>query len=175
MNKLTVAILLTIVLGIGTFNKAISANENLAKCLTDRETATIQSSTSDAQFRYYLVNIQSSEAGSYPKVFRLDRGGNCNIAVNRENIRLYPLTNFLGETVALELLFQKYQTIMRDLGGKEAFIEALIKELDAGVPHPFFHDQVKALKLLGVDLEEIDSYLVIVGSEGIPAHPELNF
>ena len=179
MNKLFIGkVLLMTILGLGSLGLEASANEqNLAKCLKERETlSSIQSSTSEGQFDYYLVNIESSErAVSYPNVLRLDRAGNCSVAVNRENLRLYPLSNFLGETVAYNLLLNKYQSIMNELGGKEAFINALIDELDAGTPHPFFYDQVEALKSLGVDLEEIDSFLVIVGEEGIPAHPELNF
>ena len=174
MNKFITKVLLLTAFGVGSLTYDVSARENLSQCLSNRETVSIQSSTSDSQSKYYLVNVQS-ETDSYPNVFRIDTEGNCHIAVNRENLRLYPLTNFLGQEIAQNLLVNKYQKIMNELGGKEAFIDALIGELDAGTPHPFFDDQLDALKKLGVNLEEIDSFLVIVGSEGIPAHPELNY
>ena len=174
MYKFIAQVLSLAVFGVGGLILEVSAQNNFAGCLSSGETASIQSSTSENQVEYYLVNVQASQIESYPNVFKLNRDGSCQVAVDRQNIRSYPLTNFLGAEIAHALLVNKYQKIMNELGGKEAFVNALIDELDAGTPHPFFYDQVNALKSLGVNLEEIDSYLVIVGKEGMPAHPELN-
>ncbi len=175
MNKYISRVLLLIALGLGNLNSQVLANENLARCLTNQETAKILASISDNQFSYYLLEVKPLQAESYTSVFKLDKSGQCYVAVEEQQIFSYPLSKFLDKEIAENLLFNKYQTLINDLGGKEAFINYLVEELDADTPHPFFFDEVEALERLGVNLKEIDPSLVIVGLEGIPAHPELNY
>ncbi len=176
MKKLLTNLSLFMALSIGLINpESIKANTNLAQCFKNQTRFNILAHAEMEQFDYYLIEIESTQTNINRNVVKIDTLGNCYTVIKEKEIDNYPLSNFLGERVAHNLLVSKYQTLIQNLGGKEAFMNALINELDAGVPHPFFYDEVKAMKQLGIDLEKEDSFLVIVGKEGISAHPELQF
>ena len=176
MNKEIVKISLFMVLGIGLIKPEYAkASNNLAQCFNHQVNFKTLAHYKMEQSDYYLVNILSAPTIVQRNVIKVDNNGNCFTVVEPEKIGLYPLSNFLGKEIAYNLLTSRYLTLINQSGGKEAFTEALLGELDADSPHNFFEDTVIVLKRLGIDLKEKVPNLIIVGEEGIPGHPALQF
>ncbi len=165
-----------IVLGMGLINsKYAQASTNLDKCFNNQAKINTLAHAQMREFDYYLVEIESTQIDRNRNVVKVGNSGDCYTVVKQKQIDDYPLSNFLEKEVAYNLLKSYYLTFISQLGGKQSFINALIGELDADSPHIFFKDDVEVLKQLGIDLEKIDSSLFIIGEEGIPGHPELQF
>lgn len=175
MKKPIFQLLLITALEVTSLNKMVMANPHLSNCYNSPKKINVIATANMEKFNYHLVEITNTETDFHTNVLKLDSSGNCSVVTDAKQIASYPLSNSLGQEIAHNLLTSKYLTLINELGGKKSFINALIDELDAGVPHIFFEDEVRALKELGIDLKAMDSSLFIVGAEGIEAHPELNF
>ena len=176
MRRIIIGTSLLMALGIINLleNKPVEANPDLVNCLENNrlQSASTVSQVNTSQHDYYWIeNYEGESVDSV--IFKIDSQGNCDRLVNSEQIAEYPLSNFLEPQLAQGLIESRYATIIQELGGKEAFVNGLVAELDADTPHVFFEDEVAVLKKLGIDLEQIDSSLFVVGEEGINAHPEL--
>ncbi len=178
MKKLISSLSGLMILGYGAiFPTSVKANSSLLRCfyhLNKPPAFEISGKAFGSDFDYYIIKF-SGQFDSYTNVIKIARNGSCQIAVEQQQISIYPLSNFLDPVIAHELLTSRYSALIEKSGGQQGFINALVDELDAASPHIFFEDEVKVLKELGIDLEKITSYLVVVGEEGIPGHPELQF
>ena len=164
------------VLGIGLINPQYTkASNNLSQCSNAHVKYEILAHYQIEQADYYLVEVVSSTAAFQRNVIKVDSTGNCSTVVGQKEITLYPLSNFLGQEIAYNLLTSRYLTLIQQYGGIEPFKNALLVSLDAASPHNFFEETVRVLKRLGIDLEKETPNLVIVGEEGIPGHPQLQF
>lgn len=175
MKQIIIGASLLMALGMSILeNKPVEANPYLVNCFENNKPQSINtvSQVNTSQHDYYWIeNYEGESVNSL--IVEIDGQGSCDRLVDSDQIGEYPLSNFLEPKLALGLIESRYTTIIQQLGGKKAFVEALVAELDADTPHVFFEDEVLVLKRLGVDLEQIDSSLFVVGEEGIDAHPEL--
>lgn len=175
MRRITVVgVSLLTAWGIGMLGiKPAKANPNLAECFENpQQDINIVAQVSTSQHTYYWLESFSGDRIN-TSIVKIDLNQECDRTLGSEQINEYPLSNFLEPKLAQALIESRYATIIQQLGGKSAFVEGLVAELDAGTPHVFFEDEVAVLKKLGIDLERIDSSLFVVGEEGINAHPEL--
>ncbi len=176
MKKLLTNLSLLIGLGIASINtEYVEASNNLARCFNNQVNFKTVAHYEAEKTDYYLVKIISSGTNSRTNVIKVDSNEHCSTVVGGEEIYFYPLSSFLGKEIAYNLLTSKYLTLIEQHGGKEAFTEALLGELDAASPNNFFEDTVIVLKRLGIDLKEKVPNLIIVGEEGIPGNPHLQF
>ena len=176
MKKLLTNLSLFMTLGIGLINpQYVSASNNLAQCFGNNVKHETLAHYEAEKTDYYLVKIISSVTSSQTNVIKVDSNEHCSTVVGGEEIYFYPLSNFLGKEIAYNLLTSRYLTLIEEYGGKESLTNALLGELDADSPHNFFEDTVIVLKRLGIDLEKEVPNLIIVGQEGIPGNPHLQF
>lgn len=175
MKQIIIGASLLMTLGMNILeNEPVEANPYLVNCFENDKPQSIStvSQVNTSQHDYYWIeNYEGESVNSL--IVEIDGQGNCDRLVETEQIARYPLSNFLDTRIAQGLIESRYVTIIQQLGGKSAFVESLVAELDADTPHVFFEDEVAVLKKLGIDLEQIDSSLFVVGEEGIDAHPEL--
>ena len=176
MKKLLTNLSLLVGLGIGAINvNYAQASSSLSQCFNSQVNFKILGKAEMQQADYYLVDILSFQSAPDTNVIKVDRQGKCSTVVEQEQMWWYPLSNFLGKEVAYNLLTSKYLTLKEQLGGIEALSDALLGELEADSPKNFFEDTVIVLKRLGIDLVEKIPNIIIVGEEGIPGHPALQF
>ncbi len=176
MKNLLTNLSLLVALGIGAINvNDVEASSGLSQCFNPQVNFKILGKAEMQQADYYLVDIRSIPAEPNTNVIKVDREGNCSTVVEQEQMLWYPLSNFLGKEVAYNLLTSKFLTFIEQLGGTEALAEALVNELEAASPHVFFEEEVEVLQKIGIDLKRIIPSIYIVGEEGIPAHPALQF
>lgn len=174
MNKILTNISLFIALGISLINSEYTkASNNLAQCFNNNVRYETLAHYEAEKSDYYLVDIVSASTGFQRNIIEIDNTGNCSAVVENNELDYYPLSNFVDKEIAYNLLTSRYLTLIKQSGGKEAFTEALLGELDADAPHNFFEDTVIVLKQLGIDLEKEVPDLIIVGEEGIPGNPNL--
>ncbi len=178
MKKLISSLSLFLVLGYGAINTtSVKANSALLMCfynLNKPPDYSISGQAYTEDYDYYLVRF-SSEFDSYRNVIKVAKDGRCEIVLQQQQILIYPLSKFLGKEVAYSIVKSKYLKLRDELGGIEPLKNALLGELEADAPHIFFEDTVIVLKELGIDLAKETPNLIIVGEEGIPGHPELQF
>ncbi len=174
INNAIAKLALFMALGLGLVNPEYAkANNNLAQCFDNNVKYQALAHYEAEKSNYYLVDIIFPSTGFQRNVIEIDNTGNCSAVVENNEMDYYPLSNFVSQEIAYNLLTSRYLTLIKQYGGKEAFTEALLGELDADAPHNFFEDAVIVLKRLGIDLAEETPNLVIVGEEGIPGNPHL--
>ncbi|MGK7895954.1 MAG: hypothetical protein AB4372_20660 [Xenococcus sp. (in: cyanobacteria)] len=176
MKKLLTNLSLFVALGIGGINvEYVEASSGLSQCFNSQVKFNILAKAEMKQSDYYLVDIIYNPRKFETNVIKVDTSGKCSTVVDSKQIGFYPLSNFLGQEIAYNLLTSRYLTLIQELGGVEALTNAILGELDADAPKNFFEDTVIVLKRLGIDLKEEVPNLIIVGEEGIPGHPNLQF
>ena len=174
INQTISKISLFMALGTALINTQYAkANNSLARCFDNNTKYEMLAHYEAEKSDYYLVDITFASMEFQRNVIEIDKTGKCFKAVENNEMDYYPLSNFVTEKIAYNLLTSRYLSLMEKYGGKEAFKEELLAELDADAPHNFFKDEVKVLKELGIDLAKETPNLVIVGEEGIPGNPEL--
>ncbi|MDJ0747338.1 MAG: hypothetical protein QNJ32_28920 [Xenococcaceae cyanobacterium MO_167.B27] len=176
IKKTYAKLALFIALGTGLISpESAKASNNIAQCFSNNVKYEILAHYQIEQADYYLVEVVSLTTEFLRNVIKVDNTGNCSTVVGQKEIRLYPLSNFLGKEIAYNLLTSRYLTLIKQFGGVEPFKNAFLGSLDAASPHNFFEETVIVLKRLGIDLAKETPNLIIVGEEGIPGHPELQF
>ena len=169
-----ISLLMTLPIGLVNAEYA-KASDNLAQCFNNQTKFKTLAHYEMKQSEYYLVDIFNGQINSTLNVIQINSDGNCSRVVEQEQLLFYPLSNFLSKEIAYNLLTSKYLTLIEQVGSVDSFKNGLLGELDADSPHVFFEEDVIVLKRLGIDLEEETPNLVIVGEEGIPGHPDLQF
>ncbi len=135
MNKILTNISLSIALGISLINSEYAkASSNLAQCFNKNIRYETLAHYEMEQSNYYLVALISSPTNVERNVLKVESNGNCLIVVEQEQIDFYPLSNFLGQEIAHNLLTSRYLTLIEELGSAEALSEALLDELEADSP-----------------------------------------
>ena len=174
MKKTIAKISLFLALGMGLIKTPhAQANSNLARCFETNTKYEILAHYEAEKSDYYLINLISTSIELTRNLIMVDNRKACFIVVSGSDIYDYPLSNFIEQEIAYNLLTSRYLTLIEQAGGKEAFTEALLAELEADSPNIFFEENIKVLEELGVDLQLDIAPIVIVGEEGIPGHPQL--
>lgn len=93
--------------------------------------------------------------------------GSCRVIIPFNEGGVYPLSNYVEQQLAYQLVIERYRGLIKDVGGLQVFQKILIAEEEPGSINYVFPEDVWAYQQLGLEFPQSER-LVVVGSEGIP-------
>ena len=127
------------------------------------------SSVASNQSSYYLITLFLSTS-RVKTVIEVDSSG-CTIKIPFDEAGRFPLSNYLPQQIAYQLVLERYRHLIQEVGGQEAFQKILVAQEDPSSVTFVFPEAVWAYQQLGLQFPRPDS-VVVVGSERIPSFSE---